>query len=223
MKFRYKALIVTGLLFIIIFTGNFTQGKKPSYIEKSTVEFIEPTMIQAGQKLLFRMRVTHGVDAAGTERGEWIYKVGITLPTTDYGVDNDSLVTPDPLHGIGDPYAVDRWEVEYDPTLAMFTWECFAVDMDERWGDIREGDSIVFDFTATVDDAASNGFTWTLWGDKGNSVTDTIFIDEPSDDDDNDDNDDNDDEVEPPPDLEDDEKKRDGNDDTESGCSGCSF
>lgn len=222
MKFRCKALIVTGLLFIIIFSGNYSQGKKPSNIGKSTVELIEPAMIQAGQKLLFRVRVTHGVDVAGAEKGEWINKVGLALPTTDYEVDTDYLEPPDPMHGSGDTHAIDRWEVEYDPTLATFTWECFSVDPGERYGDIREGDSLVFDFTATIDDAASNGFTWTLWGDKGNSLTDTIFIDEPSDDDD-DDNNDNDDDISPPPDLEDDEKKRDGNDDTESGCGGCAF
>jgi len=160
----------------------------------STVEFTEPTALTPSEQLLFTFTVTNNA-VAGEAKGDWINQVDLTMPSQDYVVDEESLTAPDPLHTAD----VEKWEVSFDPTTVTITWQTLAAATSMNYGDIREGEWLAFEFTATTDAEATDGFDWALYSDEGNIVTGTAWIEVPDDDDDDtdvgDDDDDDDDDA----------------------------
>lgn len=186
----------------------------------SMVEFITPDALLPSQEFEFSLSVSYGGGAKKAMKSEWINQVDMTLPSSDYSVNTGNLEAPDPIHGTGDPYEIDRWEVNFDPGSSSLSWQCFSVVTSESYGDIREGDSQIFSFAATTDTEATDGFTWTLYGDEGSMLSDVIYIGQGDDDDTTDDDtvDDDDDDN----DTDDDDKAADddADDDEDVGC-GC--
>ena len=160
----------------------------------ATVEFIEPQALEPEWEGLFSFRVTYNEEVAkGLRQEEWINKVDLMMPSTEYEVDEENLTAPDPIHGgTGDEYEILKWEVGYDPTSVTITWESVCVTTSPvHYGDIHEGDFLDFEFRAKVDEDATDGFMWTLHGDLGTVLSGKALIGEQEEDDD-DDNDDDD-------------------------------
>ena len=171
----------------------------------SSVMFTEPAALEPNAELFFQISVTNAA-VADTGKGDWINQVDLTMPSQDYVVDEAILTAPDPLHGAtGDDTEIDKWVVSFDPTTVTITWAVMAAVSSANYGDIREGDTLAFEFTATTDADATDGFDWVLYSDEGNIVTGTAYVEDQDDDDDDDDDDDNND---------------DNDDDDDGGC-GC--
>ena len=160
----------------------------------STLEFTEPTALEANTQLLFTFVVTNNA-VAGETKGDWINQVDLAMPSLDYVVDEEALAAPDPLNGdTGDDYEIDQWEVQFDPTTVTITWSTLCTVTSMNYGDIREGESLAFQFTATTDADATDGFAWVLYSDEENIHTGTAYIEgAPDDDDDTGDDDEDDD------------------------------
>jgi len=158
----------------------------------STLVFDAPTALEAETPYDFEFTVTNGATFNGDtdEKGEWIFGVDLSMPSSDYVVDESDLKGPTPLHGTvseGD-YQILSWDASFDPTSTTITWQCFGVVTSANYGDIREGEMLSFQFSATTDAAATDGFHWVLHGDLGTDVEGDAYIN--GGDDDNDDNDD---------------------------------
>jgi hypothetical protein len=161
----------------------------------SYLEFDSPTSLEPDSEYEFNLTVYNAAtfEEKG-KQGEWIYAIDLTMPSVDYVVDTETLVGPDPIHGnTGDEFEITGWEANFDPTSATISWQCFGVVTSANYGDIREGDLLQFQFMATTDAEATDGFPWVLHGDLGTDVDGVAFIgEEPDDDDDDDDTDDDD-------------------------------
>ena len=149
----------------------------------STIGFDLPTCLEPNTDYEFNFTVyNNAVDLS--EKANWIYMVDLTMPSADFVVDETNLVAPTPLH-----LDIDRWEASFNPTANTITWQCFGVVTSAEIGDIRVQDSLSFQFYATSDDTAGadSGFEWVLYGDEGDNVYGTAYIDGSCDDDDDDD------------------------------------
>jgi hypothetical protein len=155
----------------------------------STVVFTEPAVLDPEAELLFEINVTNNAQV-GADKGDWVNQVDLTMPSTAYLVDEETLAGPAPLHGAtGDDTEIDKWEASFDPTTATITWATLTVVSSANYGDIREGESLAFEFTATTDADASDGFDWVLYSDEGPIVTGTAYVEAQGDDDTGDDDD----------------------------------
>lgn len=156
----------------------------------SYLEFDSPTALEADIDYEFNLTVYNAAtfEEKG-KQGEWIYAIDLTMPSEDYVVDTETLAGPDPIHsGTDDEYEITGWEANFDPSSATISWQCFGVVTSATYGDIREGDLLAFQFMATTDAGATDGFPWVLHGDMGTDVEGTAYItEEPTDDDEDDD------------------------------------
>ena len=173
--------------------------------EDSTVTYTNPEALEANTPYTFEFQVFNAAQAATVkgEKGIWINKVEVVLPSTEYVLaeEGDQPMAPDCLNP-GD--FCDYWEAIFDSANNMITWQSFGMVTTVEYGDIREQDVQTFSFIATTDAGPADGFAWTLWGDDGSFVEgiwnfggdddDTIDDDDitPTDDD-SDDGDDDDD------------------------------
>lgn len=182
----------------------------------SMLTFDAPDSLEPSVQYQFEFTVYNNA----TAESDWIYKIGLTLPSKDYDVDIDAVAPPNPLH----PLANDYWDVGFNPSNATITWEIYGVTTSGPVGDIREGEQLSFSFVATADAKATDGFFWSLFGDQGNVAQGTAVIGSAADDDDdadddtpepNDDDGDDDDEDEPEPMPGSDP---DNDDETDGGC-----
>jgi hypothetical protein len=163
--------------------------------EDSYLAFDSPTEIEGDTEYEFNLTVYNAAtfEEKG-KQGEWIYAIDLAMPSVDYVVSTDTLAGPDPIHGsTGDEFEITGWEANFDPSLATISWQCFGVVTSANYGDIREGDLLQFQFMATTDTDATDGFPWVIHGDMGTDVEGKAYIgEEPVDDDDDDDDDDTD-------------------------------
>ena len=173
----------------------------------ATLEFVNETgdELVAEEYYEFEIHVINNEEYSATEKGEWIYKVELSMPSTAYAVELDTtaeypIPVPDAKYE-----DTDHWESEFDPSSSTITWQSFGVVTSANYGDIREGDMMVFNFIATTDEEATDGFHWMLYSDEGTEAEGVAYYGS-GDDDDDDDNDDL-----PPS----------GDDDDDSGGCGC--
>jgi hypothetical protein len=197
----------------------------------STVEFITPTSLESDTEYLFTILVTNYATPV-VPKADWINQVDLTMPSLGYAIDPAEIRVPTPLHGPPGPDAIDRWEESLNPSTMTITWQAFAAVSSAHIGDIREGESLEFEFVATTDSVPTDGFDWALYSDEGPVVFGTAYVeagdDDDDDDDDNnttgddddDDNDDDNDDTSPPADDDDDTDTADDDDD-DSSSSGC--
>jgi hypothetical protein len=171
-----------------------------SYFD-STLEFTQPPDIDPETQYQFVFTVTNAAKP-GTEKCDWIQQVDLTMPSADYAV--DKIDEPNPLH-----QETENWESYFDANTATITWSSYYVNPRAMMlGDIREGESLSFSFTATTDSQEDGTFIWLLTGDEGNSVAGESWFDD--DDDVIGDDDDDDDAVAPADDDQDDDGDDDG-------------
>jgi hypothetical protein len=192
----------------------------------STAVFTQPSALDPNTEYQFKIVVTNAA-ALSSEKGDWINQFDLTMPSSNYEVEEETLTAPHPLHGAtGDQTEIDRWEVSFDPNTVTITWQALAVVSSRNWGDIREGESLEFEFIAETDSNPSDGFDWVAFSDEGNMLSGTAYIAPwTDDDDDNDDNDasppdDDDDTWFTNDDDDDDDAESGDDDDDDSGC-GC--
>ena len=188
-----------------------TAGLALAQFSASDVEFTDPAALNPSQEFDFSFLVTNAA-TSGDASAEWIMQVELSMPSDGYVVNSSALTAPAPLH----PTEISEWEVNFLSSTNTITWSTVAMGTTAT-GDIREQESLAFDFTATTDAEATDGFDWELTGDGGTIVSGTAYIgDEPGDDDDDDDDDDtfNDDDDDT------DSFGGDDDDDDDSGC-GC--
>lgn len=160
-------------------------------IYTSGVEFLTPSDLQPSTQYNFSFMAVNGAAPSYYSR-EWIYQVDLVLPSDDYVLDETNLTAPNPLH----PADVQKWEVEFDYNNTMISWMTVAGHVSSgEVGDIRESESLMFEFVATTDSEATDGFFWWLTTDQGTVINGISYIgDGPlADDDDNDDLTDDDD------------------------------
>ena len=180
----------------------------------SELYFESPSALEPSETYEFMFTVVnHAIapDDKGIVKGDWINQVDLTMPSTDYLVDESQLTAPIPLYGdTGDETEIEKWEVSFDHNTTTITWQAFGVVTSVNYGDIREGDFLSFQFVATTD-AEPTGtwesetpFLWVLYSDEGNTVAGEAYIGEQIDDDDDDN----------------DADKGDDDDDSGGGC-GC--
>lgn len=160
----------------------------------STVEFTSPEALDPDQEYQFFFEVTNNAVLNPDEKGDWINQVDLSMPSSDYVVNEGELEAPEPLHGdTGDETEIEKWEVSFDPNTVTITWQAFGVVTSADYGDIREGDVLTFNFVATTDSIPTGtlesgvGFNWVLYSDEGNMVNGTAYIGEDIVDDDDDD------------------------------------
>jgi hypothetical protein len=159
--------------------------------EDSTLDFFNPTALDAEVEYLFEFIVENKATPIEGEKLNWIKAVELTLPSgyTVNEEDEEALTAPDPLHSPEveeDPeLQIDRWEVMFDPDSTTITWQAFGVVTSVEFGDIREGETLPFAFKATTDAVPTDGFAWVLRGDEGVDVSGISYIEdeEPGDDD----------------------------------------
>lgn len=146
-----------------------------------TVQFDQPSSLVPDNMLRFVLNITYeNASSKGFNAGEWILSVDLAMPSGDYEVNETTLAPPDPLHT-----DIDRWEVYFDAFNTTITWQSFSVvSSGASAGDIREGDTQLFEFDATPDDNATDGFPYILYGDKGSVESGVVYISGTSDDDD---------------------------------------
>ena len=151
-----------------------------------------PDSMEANTPYDFEFTVYNAATFNPDEKGEWIYAVDLTMPSENYSVDETNLAGPSPLHGSVSEgeYQILGWEANFDPTSTTITWQAFGVVTSANYGDIREGEMLSFQFSATTDDVPTDGFHWVLRGDMGTDVEGDFYINELPDDDDDDDDDD---------------------------------
>ena len=170
----------------------------------SSVEFTNPLALEPETPYEFTILVTNNA-TLGEEKGDWINQVDLILPSQDYS--EPELEEPAPLYGdTGDDYEIDHWEASFDANTATITWQAFGVVTSVAYGDIREGDSLSFQFVATTDAVPSNTFLWVLYSDEGNTVNGEACPGGCDDDDDA---------------VDDDDAAGDDDDDDDSGGCGC--
>ena len=162
--------------------------------EDSYLEFDAPTALEPDLEYEFSFTVFNTAQPVKGMKGEWINAVELTMPSIDYMVNEEALTEPDPIHGsVGEgDYQILGWETNFDPSAAVISWQCFGVVTSANYGDIREGEMLSFNFVATTDADATDGFHWVLTGDMGTQVEGDAFIQQDTPDDDDDDDDDND-------------------------------
>ena len=135
--------------------------------DASTVAFTNPVGLDANTTYTFEFEVFNAAEAVTKgEKGIWINKVEMVLPSEDYVLagDEEQPEAPDCLNA-GD--YCDDWEAIFDSTNNMITWQSFGMVTTVEYGDIREQDVQTFSFIATTDADPTDGFAWTLWGDNG--------------------------------------------------------
>ncbi|MBZ0273228.1 hypothetical protein K8I61_14415 [bacterium] len=158
--------------------------------------FDSPSAIVPDTEYLFEFSVENysPVPTTAGVANNWISDVEIFMPSADYMPNVVSLDSPDALHP-----ADGEWQVSYgmdvDGTYYI-RWMFVAHGSAAVIGDIHEGELLGFEFTATTDSAATDGFDYTLINDVGDSIDGTAYIggaDDDADDDDMDDDADDDD------------------------------
>jgi len=176
-----------------------------------TLDFDAPEALEPDTTYNFEFTVFNNtVQDTSVDKGEWIKRVDLSMPSENYVVDDTNLDSPDPLHGSASEgeYQIDHWGVEFDADTATITWQAFGVVTSAEYGDIREQELLTFAFTADTDASATDGFAWTLYGDLDTEVTGVAFIGEQTDDDDDTSDDDSD-------------LPKSSSDDDDSGGCGC--
>jgi len=121
----------------------------------ATVEFSTPDALEAETAYDFRFTVANTTSA---EIRRWIFDVEMFLPTANYVLDEENLTAPEALHG-------GTWEaskMEDTENISGIKWMFTGVVTSESYGDIREGESLDFAFTATTDAESTDGFDWRL-------------------------------------------------------------
>ena len=171
-----------ALAFVLFVTPMIADTK--GGFENSIALFDEPTELNPSESIDFLFTVYN----LGTGDEDWIYKVALTMPSVDYVVNENTISTPDLLH----EDANDFWDFAFNPTTQTITWEISGTTTATLIGDIRGGEELQFGYTAQTDAAATDGFQWTLYGDKGGKISGTAWIESDDDDDDSDDDDDDD-------------------------------
>lgn len=207
-----------NLIVLIVAVATLFAFSSPALAENETfddskVEFLDPTSLDALTTYDFQMLVYNNA-LPTREKGDWINQVDLTLPSTAYNTTHGDISIPEPLHYD----VISYWEVAFAPSTGMISWQAVGVVSSATFGDIREGEYLMFEFRATTDDQATDGFEWVLYSDMGNMVTGTTYI-MGGDDDDNDNNNDDDDDR-PFPDDDDEGRTDDELDEETTGC-GC--
>lgn len=158
-----------------------------------TVEFNSPEALTPSTQFEFNFVVTN-TTSADAEGENWINMVEMFMPAVGYVVDAD-IAAPEALYSGGE------WEAELatDSTDTQYiTWMFVTPGSSASYGDIREGDYLDFSFTATTDEAATDGFNWRLETSNSQYDTGTAYVgngptDDTTDDDAGSDDDDDDD------------------------------
>ena len=179
-KLLFTAIVLLGLGIIATPLIAYTLAT----FEESDVVFEAPDELLPNTSYRFDFTVTNNAEVAKEERADWIEKVYLQLPTTDYIVNESEMIVPLPLH----PETTDYWDIALNPTNVSITWQIFGVNSDSP-GDIREGEELMFSFVAETDAAATDGFFWELHGDQGGVVSGVSTIAGSGDDDDTGDDD----------------------------------
>ncbi len=210
MSKRTRVFFFTALMLLLAPIAAYTA------FEDSNVEFGTPSMLEPSTEYQFVLTVKNGAEAAKEEREDWIHKVTLTMPSFNYVIDEAGLLAPTPKHGD----TTDYWDVGFNANNSTITWQIYGTATPWPMGDIREDEDLAFSFTATTDDAATDGFFWSLYGDQGNIVngTSTIGSTGPDDDDEDDDDAIDDDDSEDDDDSIPGEESDD--DDDDDGCCG---
>jgi hypothetical protein len=134
----------------------------------ATFEFTAPEALTADMEYDFSFTV------ANTTTGDvqrWIYDIEMYLPTINYSLLNaDSIPAPTALHD--GEWTAERVTDETDNgTFEGIHWQFNGTMTSESYGDIREGDSLDFNFSAKTDADASDGFPWRMIALDENEVT----------------------------------------------------
>ncbi|HPQ71296.1 MAG TPA: hypothetical protein PKW95_19370 [bacterium] len=138
----------------------------------STVEMTGPVALEANTEYEFSFEVFNAA-VATADKGVWIRQVEFVLPE-GYLVKEEELQGPPCLHP--GKYCTAFWDVQYDATTLMITWQSLGSVTTEEYGDIREQDVQTFTFNAITDEGPTDGFNWILTGDDGTTVSDTAYI-----------------------------------------------
>jgi len=190
-----KVALVFAVLVLGLAINSFAQDA--SDFSDSTLKFTAPTELKASTEFEFVFEVTNNAQITG-EKQNWIRQVDVSMPSTSYKVNPDDIQVPDPIHSgtFEGEYQIDHWEKSFNDVNATITWTAFGVVTSFEYGDIREGETLRFAFKATTDADAKDGFKWVLYGDEGDKVEGTAYV-----------------ETENPP-------SNEGGDDDDNGC-GC--
>jgi len=163
--------VLIGLVVLCFFAAAVfaVDDKEDATFEDSYVEFTSPESLEPDTTYLFSFTVFNAEESVCDPKCEWIYKVSLIMPSTDYDVNVSELDAPDPMHGdISEgQYKIERWEAQYNINSSTISWQCFGAVTTANYGDIREGEVLDFEFIVTTDEQATDGFMWTLYDDTG--------------------------------------------------------
>jgi len=216
-------LFVMTVAVTVAVLGVMMEGKSRNVavanVDGSTAEFIQPLGLDPSTALDFSIQVTNGET---DPQREWLSAFELTVPA---GYVVNSAQDPAANH----PEVGNTWS--HTVTTDTIRWEATGNTSNPPWGDVANGESIVFDFNATTDPAPTDGFPWTVigdtYGEEPHTITGTAFVGGGGDDDDDDDAaDDDDDAADDDDDFTDDDTgdddagDDDDDDDDDDGC-GC--
>ncbi len=144
----------------------------------ASLAFDSPTELLPSTDYEFEFTVENTTSESETHH--WIIRIEMFMPASDYVIDYDNVSAPEAIHE-------GEWEFEdiMDDGYPGIRWQFSGIVTSETYGDIRDADARMFanaadegdipedeslggfTFTATTDEAGTDGFPWAVWSGDG--------------------------------------------------------